>query len=151
MGETFNLERRGTNEFQPVRGILPDVSHDVTVYHPLRHRGKPMLLHVTENTHKFQDVWMRQRIPKDSLFTELLGDCLSVIQFGWKTPFPAHLSYLFRVVCHREPQRLHRDGTSLVLPRLYIRKAARDGGLMTTRKDDLICNGHRFGQLRVLR
>ena len=46
--------------------------------HPLRHRGKLILLHVIQNAHKFQDVRVGQRIPEDYLFAKLLGDGLSV-------------------------------------------------------------------------
>jgi hypothetical protein len=58
------------------------------MYHPFRHRGKPILLDTTQNTDEFQDVRMGYRIPEDNLFAELLGDNLSVIPPAAKTSSP---------------------------------------------------------------
>ena len=94
--------------------------------HPLRHRGKLILLRVTQNTHELQDVRVRQRIPENDLFAKLLGDGLSVISFNRESTFLAHLSDLFKVIFHREPQSLHCDGRPSVIPGHYIRKTTRD-------------------------
>ena len=34
-------------ELQPVRSVFPDILHNVTMCHPLRHRGKLILFDAT--------------------------------------------------------------------------------------------------------
>ena len=55
-----------------------------------------------------------------------------------------------KVIPHPDPQFLHRNGISLVLPLLDIRKTARFWDLNRSRRVDLIRDDHRVGQPRVL-
>ena len=53
-----NLESGDTYKVEPVRRVLFDIFHDVAMYHPLGHHGKPMLSKTVENTDQAEDVWV---------------------------------------------------------------------------------------------
>ena len=52
----LTLKHGNTNQSQPVRGSVPDVLHDVSVDHPLRHRRKLILLDATQDAEKLQNI-----------------------------------------------------------------------------------------------
>ena len=84
-----------THQFQSVCSMPLNVIHNVTVYHPLRHDGKLILPGPVQNAEQLQDIWMGQRIPNNSLLTELLGDIWETVSAPshqtWKTSFPLTL------------------------------------------------------------
>ena len=52
-----------TCQFQSVGGVLFDVLHDVSVFHPLRHSDELPFLHIPSNSNELQDVRMGHRTP----------------------------------------------------------------------------------------
>ena len=55
---SLNLESGDTYKLGPVRRVLHDIFHDVSMYYPPRHHGKPVLSKTVKNTDQPEDARM---------------------------------------------------------------------------------------------
>ena len=104
-----------TRQFQSVGMILLDVAHDISVRHPLRNSGKLSFFHISINTLKLQDVWVRKDAPEYDFFAKLLEQSHLVPMLAVRNSgICAYFFYLLEVIGRCNPQGLYRNEVPLV-------------------------------------